>query len=236
MKPTDGLFPLGWWGFGLSGYRPCNQTYCWFPYDSLPVLPHQSFHGDFAWLTPLESHLVLIVEQFWPPYDRQRLSAENLKKLTAATEEKGFLLPKPFVAFMSNLELQKCIPSCTACYFELYDRVMPCPVHKDNLVIRFLDDQQSVFTWYLYLTRRGEHCVVVSRSIFDFLTEYEQQFTEAVRAEVLRDTFVCAPSFEEFLYRFWLENRIEFALMERHRELTDIEQDYLSHYASQKSG
>jgi hypothetical protein len=78
--------------------------------------------------------------------------------------------------------------------------------------------------------------VVVSRSIFDFLTEYEQQFTEEVRAEVLRDTFVCAPSFEEFLYRFWLENCIEFTLMERHRELTEAEQDYLLQYTTQKGG
>ena len=236
MNHKDGSFPSGWWGFGLSGYRPCSQTYCWFPYDSLPALPYRSFQGDFAWLPPLEPHLIPIMERFWPPHDRQRLSMENLNKLTAAAQEKGIALPKPFVAFMSNLEFQKRIPSCTACYFELYDRVMPCPVHQNNLAIRFLDDQQSVLTWYLYLTPRGEHCVVVSRSIFDFLTEYEQQFTEAVRAEVLRDTFVCAPSFEEFLYRFWLENCIEFTLMERHRDLTDREQDYLSHYATQKSG
>ena len=236
MNQKDKSFPWGWWGFGLSGYRPCNQTYCWFPYDSLPALPYKGFQGDFTWLPPIEPHLIPIMERFWPPYDRQRSSVENLNKLLAAVKEKGISLPKPFLAFMSNLDLQKRIPSCTACYFELYDRVMPCPVHKDNLVIRFLDDQQSVFTWYLYLTSHGEHCVVVSRSIFDFLTEYEQQFTEEVRAEVLRDTFVCAPSFEEFLYRFWLENSIEFTLMEGHRELKEIEQDYLSHYATQKSG
>jgi hypothetical protein len=234
MKPTDGLFPLGWWGFGLRGYRPCNSTYCWFPYDSLPVLPHPDFQGDFNWLPPIEPHLIPIMERFWPLPDQQLLTVENLNKLTAATHEKGISLPKPFVAFMSNPEFQKRIPSCTACYFELYDRVMPCPVDEDNLVIRFMNDQQSVFTWYLYLTPGGEHCVIVSRSIFDFLIEYRREFTAQVRAEVLHDTFVCAPSFEEFLYRFWLENCIEFTLMERHRDLTVMEQHYLIHYSTRR--
>jgi hypothetical protein len=232
MKPYNELFPPGWWGFGLSGYRPCNGTYCWFSYDSLPALPYKDFQGDFNWLPPLEPHLIPIVEQFWPPHDQQLLITENLKKLTYATQEKGISLPEPFVAFMSNLEFQKCIPSCTACYFELYDQLMPCPVNKDNFVIRFLNDQQSVFTWYLYLTPSGEHYVVVSRSIFDFLMVYDQEFTKEVQAQVLHDTFVCAHSFEEFLYRFWLENCIEFTLMNKNRSLTEMEQNYLMHYSA----
>jgi hypothetical protein len=47
------------------------------------------------------------MERFWPPHDRQLLSVENLDKLTVAAEEKGIALPKTFIAFMSDLELQK---------------------------------------------------------------------------------------------------------------------------------
>jgi hypothetical protein len=61
---------------------------------------------------------------------------------------------------------------------------------------------------------------------------YDQEFTKEVHAEVLHDTYICAQSFEEFLYRFWLENCIEFTLIDKHRSLTEIEQHYLMHYSA----
>jgi hypothetical protein len=42
----------------------------------------------------------------------------------------------------------------------------------------------------------------------------------------------CAPSFEAFLYRYWLENTIWFALNEQHAPLTPPQQQYLHHYSS----
>ena len=45
----------------------------------------------------------------------------------------------------------------------------------------------------------------------------------------------CAPTFSEFLYRFWIENEIWFALEVEgcRRPLNSLELDYVSHYASQ---
>jgi len=41
----------------------------------------------------------------------------------------------------------------------------------------------------------------------------------------------CAPSFKEFVYRFWLENEIWFTLIDKDRSLTSTEQSYLKHYS-----
>jgi len=230
MKLTSTLFPFGWYGFQLKGYRPCNHTYCWFSYDSLPSLPYENFQGNFSWLTPLESHITSIMKQFWPPQEEQEKTKGNLQKLIEHAQQVDISLPKSFIAFMTDPEFQKRIPSCTACYFELYDQVIPCPVNKDNFVIRFLNDQQSIFTWYLYLTPNGEHCVIVSRSYFDLLDINNQEFTNEDYLEAVQHAFICGKSFEEFLYRFWLENSIWFVLTESHRLLTEIERRYLRHY------
>jgi len=51
---------------------------------------------------------------------------------------------------------------------------------------------------------------------------------EVSRAVVLANTAFCAPSFEAFLYRFWLENSLWFALSDN-QSLTDEQQRYVSH-------
>jgi hypothetical protein len=234
MQSSNNLFPFGWWGFGLQGYRRCNSTYCWFPYESLPPLPYKLFQEDFNWLPILEPYVASRMKQYWLPDEDQGLIVENVEKLAASAQAQDIALPQAFVKFISDLELQKYIPSCTACYFELSDQLIPCPVNKDNFVIRFLNDQQGVFTWYLYLIPNDEHRIIVSRSYFDQLAINSQYFTNEDYREVIQDTFICANSFEEFLYRFWLENCIWFALIDKHRRLTDTEQAYLEYYLAPK--
>src|SRR5262249_22292399 len=101
--------------------------------------------------------------------------------------------------------------------------------------------------WYLYLTPRGEQCVLVSPFELDDLSgddadddEDDQQSGTAVeplserkRQAILQSTFDCAPSFAAFIYHFWLENTIWFKLNETgvQEQLTAIERLYLSHYA-----
>lgn len=227
-------FPPGWLSFGLEGYRSCDSTYCWFPYESLPPLAPQTFPGDFRWLSPLEPFLISELE----PYQQEEraLIPENIKKLTASAHDQGIVLPEPFVAFMSNLEWQERIPSCTACYFELRDQIMPCPVNQGHCAVRFLNDQQSVCTWYLYLAPDGGHNIIVSGSDFDLYATQPQEFPEEEKLEAIQNTFVCAGSFEEFLYRFWLENHLWFLLTDRYREPTKAEENYLRHYALSKKG
>jgi hypothetical protein len=123
-------------------------------------------------------------------------------------------------------DLQGQIPSCTACYFDLSTEIIPSPLSNDDgYLIRFLNDQQDVLLWYLYIRPNGEHAVVVSPIPFDN-TEARKSLTDEI---ILNNTFFCAESFEEFIYRFWLENEIWFALDEG-ATMTPTQQAYLDFY------
>jgi hypothetical protein len=91
-----------------------------------------------------------------------------------------------------------------------------------------LNDQQDVLLWYLYVKPDGEHCVIVSPAPYD-----EIDFSQEMSLERLNlHTLYCAPTFEAFVYRFWLENRLWFALNEEERELSAEEKRYLSHFGA----
>ena len=45
----------------------------------------------------------------------------------------------------------------------------------------------------------------------------------------------CAASFSEFLYRFWIENEIWYAVEYDKRPLEPLEVDYVNHYATKKT-
>jgi len=107
MNPEYIPFPTGWMSFDLGDYRPCDGTYCFYPYEELPPLDESLFRGEFQWLPCLED----------------------------VSEE-----------------------------------------------------------------------------------------------AILRAAAYCAPSFEAFLYRFWLENTIWFSLNDRKPSLTDEQKRYVSHY------
>ena len=79
--------------------------------------------------------------------------------------------------------------------------------------------------WLLYLGRDGKEAVVATEEPFGFVTD-----------DAVRDRFdltagnptVCADSFSEFLYRFWIENEIWFRLNSGNSELpiTDEQRRY----------
>jgi len=55
--------------------------------------------------------------------------------------------------------------------------------------------------------------------------------TDEWRAAILKHTRVCGPSFEAFLYRFWLENTLWEAVNEgAGAPLTEAQERYLAHY------
>lgn len=46
----------------------------------------------------------------------------------------------------------------------------------------------------------------------------------------------CAPSFSDFLYRFWIENEIWYALEDQpRRPLNALELEYVGHYKAKQS-
>ncbi len=222
MKPDATIFPTAWLSFDLPGYRACDSTYCFFPYEELPALEDGLFRGEFQWLTELAQYRQQAMEIY-----QQVLSSQledNLTLLLAAAQKLNVRLPAPFVKFMGAAALQKQIPSCTACYFDLPERIVPSPMGDKGYIIRFLNDQQGVLFWYLYLSSTGQECVLVSPILFD-----SEMPGEISQEGLIRQTGFCSETFEAFIYRFWLENTLWFALSGG-EPLTPEQKRYLEHY------
>jgi hypothetical protein len=220
MQPQDTPFQTGWWSFDLGKSRPCDGTYCYYAYDSIPPLDSAQFVGKFAWLKPLAGGNPGAYAA--PTPDTPIL--KKLTKLKASAQKHNLTLPAPFLSFMQNTTWQESIPSCTACYFDLSEEIIVDPLPDKHYYIRFLNDQQDVLMWYLYLKPDGESCVVVSDIPFEAIDELEIP-TDAIKA----NTLYCAESFEAFIYRFWLENIIWFAL-DSGEAMTETQKAYLAHY------
>jgi hypothetical protein len=219
-------FAFGWWSFDLGTYRPCGSTYCLYPYDSLP--PIRELRGTLDWLSPLDSQ----TDERMQPYRNSSESRRRLTELENEVSKLGLSLPNAFVHLMSASKLQDQIPSCTACTFDLSAHVVPCIGESSGYLIRFLRDQQDVFLWYLYLTPDGDECVLVSAYEFGDEADYNpNDLPDDQVSAVISHTWICAPTFETFVYRFWLENTLWFKLNSaRNQALTDVEQRYLDHY------
>lgn len=226
-------FKTGWWAADLGQYRPCDGTYCFYPYESLPPLP--PLDGSLAWLGALRDD----VDRQMEPHRNAPEARGQLAHIREEADRLGLILPGAFLRLMESTELQDRIPSCTACYFQLSDHITPCPGSEQGYIVRFLNDQQDVLTWYLYLTPAGEHCVLVSPYAMDSEDDAHRSTAEQEQARnaIIANTRICASSFEEFMYRFWLENVLWFKLSEGSAEATFTaeERRYLA-YIRQHSG
>ncbi|MER7172897.1 hypothetical protein [Streptomyces mesophilus] len=216
-------FEAGWCATDLGAYRACAATYERYPYKSLPPLEPARFTGDFQWLgSPGE----LVPEQ-----------VAALSRLAQDLSAKGVTLPRDFVTYHSDSKLALTLDevSVTGCWTDISEP-LPSPVEPGAFLVRFLRDQQDCVLWYLYLRPTGETFVV--ESYLDYEDVYEAQrdgdYTGTDLDDLKEQTAAitwCAPSFEEFAARFWIENRLWLALQDN--ELSSAEpqlRDYLRHY------
>lgn len=88
--------------------------------------------------------------------------ASAFEPAVADAEARGYGLPESFLRFMRSPDLQRRVPSPTACYFDAPERVVEAPAPGDGILVRFLNDQQWCAHWYLYVERGGAHAVVTS--------------------------------------------------------------------------
>jgi hypothetical protein len=224
-------FPLGWWSFDLGSYRPCDGTYQLYPYASIPPLDESLFAGDFQWLIAEAGAAGLAETADFDDETAQRVTEEDdaedaVAALEVAAAALGLVLPPAFVRFMGDTSLQSVIPSVTACEWDLGAAPVPCRVHPGAYTVRFLRDQQDCLFWYLYLSS-GEASVICSTIAFD-----DRQAHPSAE-QITANTVSCAPHFEHFVYRFWLENELWESLQEKDPELTPEQRAYLAHYAQQ---
>lgn len=219
-------FRPGWYSFDLGQYRPCDGTYCLSPYEDLPPLPAPD--ESLAWLGPLDER----TDQQMQIHRDREVASGKLDQIVASAQRLELTLPPSFLRLMGLPELQKRIPSCTACYFSLSDDIISCPGSEQGYIVRFLNDQQEVLLWYLYLTPAGEQRVLVTPYALEEVAQ-RGSLSDEWRQAILANTFECAPTFAEFIYRFWLENVIWFKLNDTAAALTPDEQSYVAHYERQ---
>lgn len=214
----------GWCFSELPNYRPHPDrfaTYSLFSYAELPPID-TDIDDDFAWLSVQSVKKHSLSENFYPPAEKPDLS-----KITELEKNLKIALPEEFVLFMKSADLHTKVRSCTDCYLELPDFAVNTNGVEDGLLVHFLSDSEYVLHWFLYLNSVGENCILVSGNPYGI-----QGLDSPVSIDIDNESvWFCAPSFNEFIYRFWLENEIWFTLVDKDRSLTPAEQSYLKHYS-----
>ncbi|HLK56200.1 MAG TPA: hypothetical protein VKU00_06535 [Chthonomonadaceae bacterium] len=222
----------GWWSIGLYGYRDCRGTYALFPYEGLPPI-HQDLDEAFRWLEaePLYENVTTV-----------KVEDVDLKVLDQIVTLPDLRLPSTFTLFVRSPSLQKRIRSATGCHVDL---LQPIPIGEQErgYLLHFFSDHQGCLHWYLYVNAEGDHCVLVSGYVYGYdkgtnrwiCRVNEEEWAYPSFFELLqekKEIWYCAPSFSEYLYRYWLENAIAF---DYPNSLTPVQLAYLEHYQSEKT-
>jgi hypothetical protein len=224
--------PRRWWSISLPGYRDHPEvygTYSAFDFDELPPVG-RDLDEDLAWLNR---------EPVVPRSLGERAEGDPEPARMATAEQLGLLmesadvaLPISFSTFIRSTEPRRRVRSATACYLELAEFAVP--VVGGGKLVHFLSDQQWVLHWLLYAGLDGSEAVIVTEDPVGFEARDESPRASAHEFDPSStDAAVCAESFPEFLYRFWIENQIWFALAggESGAHPLSAEQGrYLSHY------
>jgi hypothetical protein len=218
MKNYPFPFAKVWYGIDIEDIHPHKSdfaTYEGSPFDLLPAIDEHHLDGSFDYLSnevirnleknPDNAHLDITFKST----SDNSIWEENKKwsaKLATIQATLPTPLPKGLLKFMAATTAQGLIPSCTACYFDLPDEATPFQyLGEDGYIFHFYRDQQDCVFWYYYVRKTGETCILASCLPFG-LHEPEQFSEELVQHEV----FFTANSFEEFIYRTWIENILWF--------------------------
>lgn len=210
--------PTGWFGIQLPG-RPCGSTYCLTALDRLPGLTEWHFTGGFEWLVDPGRTLDWSIGS---SPDERAFDPGTLARVGAAADRDGFQLPVSFRRFLRS-ERRDFVRSATGCWLELAEHTVELSGLSVRLV-RFLNDQQGTLFWYLAVGPDGDDGVVVSNDLLDATERW-------LEPEDTATTYLCAPSFETFIYRFWIENEIAFRVGDG-EPLTPDQQRYVERLAS----
>ncbi len=225
-----------WVHVQLPGYRelPGYTTYQGFHFENLPPIPI-FLDDDCEWLM---EHGTPHNDDGLNHYD----SASSLlppAKVLELARGSNIELPRSFCRFINTPELQSRVRSCTLCYLDPGERVLETVGSVPGHLIHFLSDSQSCAHWYLHILPSGASAVLESPDLYCYSIENSEWIDNpASRLDCLdlagSEFVYCAPTFSEFLYRFWIENEIWFALKVEgcRRPLNSLELDYVSHYAS----
>lgn len=259
METTFPQFSKKWYFFGLPSVRPAENTYESFDYEALPPLNTEKLDGSLQWLQGIATSPQRRYLNVPPEMAAWQKSREKSKELPQSFLEKWstieqqasirkLVLPSSFITAMQHPEWLNAIDSPTDCFFELDDNgFIDLTDREGECLLHFYSDSQYCLLWYLHFDIFGKHKVVVSgNSWFQHLhthtalpnheVEMMDEDTVKMISEIESDThtflYECAPDFESFLYRVWLEGDIWYAMSKLYKgqELTHEQKKYLHFY------
>jgi hypothetical protein len=228
VHPIDDL-PRVWPSIDLPGYREHPEeyaTYSGFDFDALPPI-ERHLDDELGWLL---SERLVPASLADVEHDVARPATSEELALLLAGET--IALPQSFSTFIESAEPRRHVRSCTDCYLDLGDFVVPVP--GGGTLVHFLSDQQWVFHWFVCAALDGSEAVVVTDRPFGFeLSDEDEYGTLRAFDGNSPAAAVCSESFSAFLFRFWIENEIWFKLTEPGSEapLTDEQRRYAEHYS-----
>jgi len=220
-----------WPSVELPGYREHpteHATYSHFAFDALPPI-RRTLDDELLWLLD-EPDSRASLAQFEDAATRPA-SRTNLELLLA---DRQIAIPHSFTSFIASDELRSHVRSCTDCYLDLGD--FPVPVAGGGLLVHFLSDSQWALHWLIFAGTNGREAVVVTDAPLGFELGEDEDERETVRTfdPSRGNAGVCAETFSEFLYRFWIENEIWFKLADpdaKPEPLSDEQRRYVEHYS-----
>jgi hypothetical protein len=197
--------PRTWWFPNIPGYRSGQVgTYARFDLDDQPSVPASG--KDLDWLGEEDEKPEWSIDQTDGGQSRP-LSIFSLEAVSGGLELSASLL-----SLAARPDLQRRIRSSTACYLDLGDFRVPTTIEGGYLV-HVLSDQQWCRHWLLYVDAAGNEAMVTTIEPFGFeLPEDQPPPPPTVPIDGTGDLEVCADSFSEFLYRFWVENELWHAV------------------------
>lgn len=216
--------PRAWHTAGTNAQLwGARGTYTRIAYEDLPPIDRSRHDGSLGWLAECPE---IYGMQYGHDDDNQPEDEEIVEcadAIVMAAKAEGFVVPKAFETFMTQPDLFRRVPTCTACYVEAPSELVTVDGLPGRL-LRFMNDQQCVLVWCLHLRPDGGHSVVAARP----------RFSDEAKGDTLEEvaTFEnivhCADDFEEFVHRFWLEN-VLWEVANNPRPLSDEEAAYLAH-------
>ncbi len=223
-------FEFAWWGTGIGPARATAGTYQRFEYHDQPPLPVEALDGTFAWLRDSEPESAYRHGSMWQAFCVQ-------------TRNQGYFVPGEFERFLSDRDLPARIKSCTDNYFER----PPDPTSEtstysaeweDGLFVTFYADSQYCVLWGILLPREPGRYAPILAGPPEALFPGIWGDMERDEAHDPGKPVLAASQFEQFVFRWWIENEIWFATVwrEGRRPLKPMEQAYIDHLNQRYAG
>jgi uncharacterized protein (TIGR02996 family) len=223
LDPNLTSFEFAWWGTGIGPAREAGGTYERFQYHDQPPLPVETFDGTFAWLRVSEPESSYSHGRMW-------------KAFCAEKRKHGYFVPGEFERFLSDQDLPARIKSCTDNYFQDPPRSKaadstPSAEWEDGLFVSFYADSQYCVLWGILLPREPGRYAPILAGPPEALFPSDSSDAEGPEAYDPGKPVLAASQFEQFIFRWWIENEIWYATVwdETRRRLTPTEQAYLDH-------